>query len=87
MSKSLKTGKMKNGHKLFCVCHICENMKNKAKRGGYEDEAEREAIQQAGGSGKKNGPTFENISVHTEVFHVLWYFWCFLQENSEAKNT
>ena len=34
---------------------------------------------------KKTGPTFENFSVHTEVFHVLRYFWWFLQENSEAK--
>ena len=34
---------------------------------------------------KKTGPTFENFSVHTEVFHVLRYFWWFLQENSKAK--
>jgi hypothetical protein len=54
-NKSLKTGKKKNGHKLLCDCHICENMKNKAKRGGYEEEAKKEAIQKAGGSGKKNG--------------------------------
>jgi len=34
---------------------------------------------------KKTGPTFEKFSVRTEVFHVLRYFWWFLQENSEAK--
>jgi len=34
---------------------------------------------------KKTGPTFEIFSVHTEVFHVLRYFWWFLQENSKAK--
>ena len=27
-------GKRKNGHKMDCECHICQNMKNKAKRGG-----------------------------------------------------
>ena len=37
---SLKLGvaKRKNGHKSNCTCHICENMKNKAKKGGYEEE-------------------------------------------------
>ena len=35
-------GKRKNGHKLDCLCHICENMKNKAKRGGYKDELEKQ---------------------------------------------
>ena len=40
----LKIGgaKRKNGHKLDCTCHICENIRNKAKRGGYEKEAELE---------------------------------------------
>ena len=47
--------KRKNGHKMNCDCHICENMKNKAKRGGYEEDAEKEAIKQMGGSKKKNG--------------------------------
>jgi len=41
-------GKRKNGHKLNCLCHICENMKNKARRGGYEEEIEKEEE-------KKNG--------------------------------
>jgi hypothetical protein len=47
--------KRKNGHKSDCSCHICENMKNKAKRGGYEEEAEKEEENQLGGSKKKNG--------------------------------
>jgi hypothetical protein len=47
--------KRKNGHKSDCTCHICENIKNKAKRGGYEEEAEKEAENQLGGSKKKNG--------------------------------
>ena len=48
-------GKRKNGHKSHCTCHICENMKNKAKRGGYEEEAEKEKENMMGGSKKKNG--------------------------------
>jgi len=48
-------GKRKNGHKLECTCHICENMKNKAKRGGYEEEVEKEQEKKMGGSKKKNG--------------------------------
>jgi len=47
--------KRKNGHKANCCCHICENMKNKAKRGGYEEDAEKEQIKLMGGSKKKNG--------------------------------
>lgn len=47
--------KRKNGHKLDCICHICENIKNKAKRGGYEKEAEIEIEKREGGSIKKNG--------------------------------
>ena len=47
--------KRKNGHKANCSCHICENMKNKAKRGGYEEDAEKEKIKLMGGSKKKNG--------------------------------
>jgi|LauGreDrversion4_1035100.scaffolds.fasta_scaffold59038_2 hypothetical protein len=47
--------KRKNGHKATCSCHICENMKNKAKRGGYEDDVEKERIKSMGGSKKKNG--------------------------------
>ena len=47
--------KRKNGHKANCKCHICENMKNKAKRGGYEEDAEKEKLKKMGGSKKKNG--------------------------------
>lgn len=48
-------GKRKNGHKLNCTCHICENMKNKARRGGYEEDIEKEQEKMMGGSKKKNG--------------------------------
>lgn len=48
-------GKRKNGHKSNCSCHICENMKNKARRGGYEEEVEKEKENMMGGSKKKNG--------------------------------
>jgi hypothetical protein len=48
-------GKRKNGHKLNCHCHICENMKNKAKRGGYKEEVEKAQERMMGGSKKKNG--------------------------------
>ena len=47
--------KRKNGHKANCSCHICENMKNKAKRGGYEEDAEKAQLKLMGGSKKKNG--------------------------------
>jgi hypothetical protein len=47
--------KRKNGHKANCSCHICENMKNKAKRGGYEEDVEKEQLKLMGGSKKKNG--------------------------------
>ena len=47
--------KRKNGHKANCSCHICENIKNKAKRGGYEEDAEKEQLKLMGGSKKKNG--------------------------------
>ena len=48
-------GKRKNGHKSNCNCHICENMKNKAKRGGYKEEVEKEKEKMMGGTKKKNG--------------------------------
>jgi len=48
-------GKRKNGHKSNCTCHICENMKNKARRGGYEEEIKKEQEKMMGGSKKKNG--------------------------------
>jgi hypothetical protein len=54
-ARKLIGGKRKNGHKLNCACHICENMKNKAKRGGYEEELEKEQEKKMGGSKKKNG--------------------------------
>jgi hypothetical protein len=51
----LGRAKRKNGHKASCSCHICENMKNKAKRGGYEEDVEKEQLKLMGGSKKKNG--------------------------------
>ena len=48
-------GKKKNGHKPDCECHICQNMKNKAERGGYQEEQEKAEEQKMGGSKKKNG--------------------------------
>jgi len=42
----------KNGHKTTCNCHICENMRLKAKRGGYQEEYNKKV---SGGSKKKNG--------------------------------
>jgi hypothetical protein len=47
--------KRKNGHKAVCSCHICENMKNKEKRGGYEEDAKKAELKLRGGSKKKNG--------------------------------
>jgi hypothetical protein len=45
----------KNGHKSNCSCHICENMKKKASRGGYTEEIEKKNEYINGGSNKKNG--------------------------------
>ena len=45
----------KNGHKQHCICHICENIKNKIKRGGYKEDEEKEQLKRMGGSKKKNG--------------------------------
>ena len=45
----------KNGHKSNCSCHICENMKKKASRGGYTEEIEKKNEYINGGSKKKNG--------------------------------
>lgn len=28
----------KNGHKKGCKCHICDNIRNKMSRGGYEKQ-------------------------------------------------
>ena len=55
MSDKLGGAKRKNGHKSNCSCHICENMMKKAKRGGYEEDAEKEMLKKMGGSKKKNG--------------------------------
>ena len=33
--------KRKNGQTANGSCHICENIKNKAKRGGYEEEIKK----------------------------------------------
>ncbi len=40
--QSVMGGKRKNGHKMDCTCHICQNMKNKAKRNGYKEDIQRE---------------------------------------------
>ena len=45
----------KNGHKKDCSCHICENMRKKAQRGGYEEDIKNEQEKLLGGSKKKNG--------------------------------
>lgn len=44
----LTGGKRKNGHKMDCNCHICENMKAKAKRNGYTEDIEREKERKTG---------------------------------------
>jgi len=44
----LTGGKRKNGHKMDCDCHICENMKAKAKRNGYTEDIERENERKTG---------------------------------------
>jgi len=41
-------GKRKNGHKMDCCCHICENMTKKAKRGGYKVDAQKRMLQKMG---------------------------------------
>lgn len=48
-------GKRKNGHKMDCGCHICENMKAKAKRHGYKEDLQREEERKKGGPKKING--------------------------------
>jgi len=54
-TKNLIGGKRKNGHKIDCKCHICENMTAKAKRHGYEEDLEKEQERKMGGPQKKNG--------------------------------
>lgn len=53
--ENINIGKKKNGHKHDCGCHICENMKNKAKRGGYSEEIEKKREYINGEVNKKNG--------------------------------
>jgi hypothetical protein len=50
----LTGGKRKNGHKMDCNCHICENMQAKAKRNGYTEDIEREKERKTGQQ-KANG--------------------------------
>ena len=50
----LMGGKRKNGHKMDCTCHICENMHAKAKRNGYEEDLKKEQERKMGPQ-KKNG--------------------------------
>jgi len=45
---TLGGAKEKNGHKQYCSCHICENIKKKAENGGYNKVAEHKTT-------KKNG--------------------------------
>lgn len=52
---SLGGARKKNGHKQTCSCHICENMKNKENRGGYEKEAKYKEEKRRGVPQKKNG--------------------------------
>ena len=65
--------KRKNGHKLDCKCHICDNIKNKAKRGGYEEDMKKNQLKRMGGSKKKNGhkpdcscPICNNMKKHND---------------------
>ena len=71
----LMGGKRKNGHKMNCDCHICQNMENKAKRGGYQEEEEYKMS----GSKKKNGhrdnckcPICKNIQQGNTMRYVRW---------------
>jgi len=52
-------GKRKNGHKMDCGCHICENMKAKAKRHGYKEDLQKEEEKRKGGPKKINGHKVE----------------------------
>ena len=47
--QQLAGARRKNGHKMNCSCHICENMKNKAKRKGYEEDIQKEKLKKMGG--------------------------------------
>lgn len=52
---NIGVAKKKNGHKNDCSCHICENIKNKAMRGGYTEEIEKKNEYINGETNKKNG--------------------------------
>ena len=41
MTDYLGGAKRKNGHRMNCDCHICENIKKKHERGGYEEDREK----------------------------------------------
>jgi hypothetical protein len=51
----LGAARRKNGHKMDCGCHICENMRAKAKVGGYKEDVKRAREKAKGWSRKKNG--------------------------------
>lgn len=44
----------KNGHKMSCSCHICDNIRNKEQKGGYADDLRKENEKKMGLK-KKNG--------------------------------
>lgn len=52
----LREKRKANGHKSTCTCHICENIKNKIRKGGYEKDALKEQMKR-GGYHKPNGHT------------------------------
>lgn len=52
---NMSSARRKNGHKMSCTCHICENMAKKNSRGGYQEDIQKETLKRSGGSGKKNG--------------------------------
>lgn len=52
--KSKEGALRKNGHKMTCGCHICDNIRNKEKNGGYKDEIIKEN-ENKNSNKKKNG--------------------------------
>lgn len=55
MTDYLGGAKRKNGHRMNCDCHICENIKKKHERGGYEEDRQKKIFKLKGGPKKKNG--------------------------------
>lgn len=55
MSDYLGVAKRKNGHKMDCRCHICENIKKKHERGGYEEDRHKKMLKLKGVPTKQNG--------------------------------